>query len=248
MKKILVIGLSLLMAVSMAACGKEEEPEIIPEHNYAQNEVVEKTEEEVTEEVTATPTPTEEKPTKEELFPDRSYNAKDDTYINDVMDINTIAIDGQLCAFPCDFTYISEKYGPLVTKTVTKYIITTEVDGSEVGDAFTVYATPTTGTGSIGFKFVSKDDSNIPLSEMTCTGVILQAGQDDGSELMTLALPNWIKFGSTKDEIYEYFGQNTQPKSYTKNNDFLLIYSFDTYDITFTGYDGGLYNIDITYK
>ena len=46
MKKILVLGLSLLMAVSMAACGKEEEPEVIPEHNYAQNEVVEKTEEE----------------------------------------------------------------------------------------------------------------------------------------------------------------------------------------------------------
>ena len=247
MKKIFVLGLSLLMVASLAACGKEEEPEIVPEHNYAQNEVVEKTEEEVPEEVATTPAPTEEKSTKEE-FPDRSYNAKDDIHMNDVMDISTIAIDGQLCAFPCDFAYVSEKYGPLVTKTTAKYTITTEVDGSEAGEAFTVYATPTTGTGSIGFKFVSTTDGNMPLSNMTCTGVILQAGEDDGSALMTLALPNWIKFGSTKDEIYEYFGQNTQPKSYSKNGDFLLIYSFDTYDITFTGYDGGLYNIDITYK
>ena len=42
MKKICMLGLSLLMVVSMAACGKTEEPEITPEHNYAENDVVDK--------------------------------------------------------------------------------------------------------------------------------------------------------------------------------------------------------------
>ena len=71
MKKLLVLGLTLLMMLSLAACKKEEEPEeIYPEHKYAENEVVESTEtEEPSEATTSTPTEAATETTEKETEP-----------------------------------------------------------------------------------------------------------------------------------------------------------------------------------
>lgn len=256
MKKILVLGLSLLMAVSMAACGKEEEPEeIYPEHNYAQNDIVEKPEE-TTDTSTATPTqivldepPEEEEEVWEhlEIVPQEMvYNVTDDVNMNEVRDMTTISIDGKLTAFPCDYEYLSEKFGTFYIEEVGKYLIKTDVTGDEVGTYFEVHATPTTGEGTIIFKF--KSDTETKLSNMECVGYKLQAGNNSGDKLMTCALPNWINFGSSIESIREQFGQNTKSGSYSKKGSFMLYYSFEDYDINFVGYDDGLYIIDVTYN
>ena len=257
MKKILIVGLSLLMAVSMVACGKkDDEPEEIypEEHNYAQNEVVEKpVEEETTEDVTPTTVVVEEPEEEEDTWEhldivpkEMMYNVVDDVNMNEVIDMNTISIDGKLTAFPCDYTYLSEKFGPFYIEEVGKYLIKKDVTGEEVGTYFEVHATPTTGDGNIIFKF--KSDTETTISNMKCVGYKLQAGNNSGDKLMTCALPNWINFGSAKESIYEQFGQNTKSGSYAKKGSFMLYYSFEEYDINFVGYNDGLYIIDVEYK
>jgi len=157
-----------------------------------------------------------------------------------------LAIDGKLTAFPCDYMYLSEKFGPFYIEEVGKYLIKKDVTGEEVGTYFEVHATPTTGDGNIIFKF--KSDTETTISNTKCVGYKLQAGNNSGDKLMTCALPNWINFGSAKESIYEQFGQNTKSGSYAKKGSFMLYYSFEEYDINFVGYNDGLYIIDVEYK
>lgn len=253
MKKIFILGLSLLMVVSMAACGKEEEPEVIPEHNYAENEVVNKPTEEITTsnnevEVIVVEEPEEKiKPTIADPL-DMYYNVTDDPNMNSVLDMTTVSIDGKMVAFPCNYEYLAEKFGSFYTESVGKYVIKTNVDETTCATSIDVKTEPTSGEGSITFKFRSPDGTEKPITELTCVGFTLQAGSNYNEQLMTCALPNWISFGSSPEQIQEYFTGIPVNDSFIKSDSFMLFYEYDTYDIRFVGYDGGLYNIDVTYK
>lgn len=255
MKKICMLGLSLLMVVSMAACGKTEEPEITPKHNYAENDVVDKPKEEkVTTtsgnevEVIVMDEPEEEaKPTIAEPL-DMYYNVTDDPNMNSVLDMTTVSIDGKMVAFPCNYDYLVEKFGSFYTESVGKYIIKTDVDETTYATSIDVKTEPTSGEGSITFKFRSSDGTEKPITELTCVGFTLQAGSNYNEKLMTCALPNWISFGSSPEQIQEYFTEIPKNDSFVKTDSFMLFYEYDEYDLRFVGYDGGLYSIDVTYK
>lgn len=253
MKKIFILGLSLLMVVSMASCGKTEEPETTSEHNYAENDIVNKPTEETTTsntevEVIVIEEPEEKtKPTIEDPL-DMYYNVTDDPNMNSVLDMNTVSIDGKMVAFPCDYEYLVEKFGSFYTESTGKYIIKTDIDETTRATSIDVKTEPTSGEGSIIFKFRSSDGTEKPITELTCIGFTLQAGSNYNEKLMTCALPNWISFGSSPDQIQEYFTEIPKNDSFVKSDSFMLFYEYDMYDIRFVGYDGGLYNIDVTYK
>lgn len=258
MKKLLVLGLTLLMMLSLAACKKEEEPEeIYPEHKYAENELVETTEtEEPSEETTVAPTvePTTETTTEEEKyqieFHDMIYNTSDDVHMNDVRDMNTISIDGKLIALPCDYSYLAEKFDGFYTKQIQKYTTYIDITGEEVGTEFEIYTNPTTGDGTIKFILKSKDGNEVPITQMECVGFELEGGNYEGTKVFTCALPNWISFGSTIDEVYEYFGRDTDRKSYSKDggSEFMLFYELEDMSLKFVGYDCGVHTIHVEYK
>ena len=170
--------------------------------------------------------------------------------MNDVQDMNTISIDGKLIALPCDYSYLAEKFDGFYTKQIQKYTTYVDVTGEEVGTEFEVYTNPTTGDGTIKFILKSKDGNESPITQMECVGFELEGGNYEGTKVFTCALPNWISFGSTIDEVYEYFGKDTERKSYSKDggSEFMLIYELDDMSLKFIGYDSGVHTIRVEYK
>lgn len=263
MKRLLLIGLSVLTIMSITACGKtEEETPTTENNNYAVNEVRDTTEEdedeseeEITQEQVVSENTTEE--SEEEIPPefiakDQIYNVEDDVNARDIRDMNTISIDGNLIGFPLDYNYLTTIFNNLYTKGyVGVYENTFPIDLETKSTQFEVYADPKTGTGVICFTFTSIDGKETTIDKMVCNKVYLRGGNTKGDKVMTIALPQFIKFGSSYEELTSVFNWNPS-KAEVENGktDFRLTYYSEdgTQKYEFVGYDGGLNMVTLTYN
>lgn len=250
MRKFLLVSLiTITTLLSLTACGKKEENSTEESSNYATNEVINSetdSEEETTNdtEVISTVESTTEYEVKDEI-----YNTKDDAHVNDVKDINTISIDGNLIGFPCDYNYLSSIFTDLyMTGYVGKFNTTFDVDLETKDTEFTIYANPKTGEGTIRFLFKSDDNKPKTIAEMKCYEVYVVGGNTSGNKVMTVALPQNIKFGSTYENITNVFGKPNKEETSNGKTDFRLKYVLENATYNFIGYDGGLYTIDLIYE
>jgi len=261
MKRYLVIGLFLLTILSLTAC-KKEEPEATTSPNYAVNETKDTTDEEdeyyedeeVISDNNITTAEPEEEPEEIVIQPakDNIYNVSQDQYAADIQNMSTISIDGKLIGFPCNYNYVVEKFGTLYTvdyngRIGDSYI---PVDETTTATEYKVYAFPETGEGMIQFTF--KSDTPVLITEMTCNDITVQGGNTTGEKVMTFALPQYITFGSTFDEIVNVFGTEyiTHYESTNNASDFRLRFVYEDLNqcYEFTGYDNGLYFAKINYN
>lgn len=259
MKKFLLIGLLSISMLSLAACGKDKEPEETKDDgNYAINEVrdtVEEEEEEteaelvpvapVVEETTETTEP------EKYVAPDEIYNVAEDQYAADVRSLDTISIDSNLIGFPCSYSYVAERFD-LYTR---QYIgggleKTVPIDDTLEDYTFEVEAIPKSGEGVIKFTFTSSNKTTI--TNMQCTKVTLLGGNTEGNTVMSLALPQFITFGSSYQDILDVFGIDniTHDESTKSGSEYRVRYLFEDQHILMemTGHDGGLYIVTLTYN
>ena len=82
---------------------------------------------------------------------------------------------------------------------------------------------------------------------MACTGFTIQSGNYENNKCMTCALPGYINFGSTIDDIKNEFGNDTTNNSFVSDENWMLFYSLDNVDLQFVGYDKGLYIVTAKY-
>lgn len=253
MRKLILISLIFIISLVCVACNKDEKPIETSEGNYASNATAESTEENETNDnlttIIESESETQETTTAFELYENKMlYNVEDDINKSEVVDFDTISVDGKLISMPCSYDYLHEKFGDFYTIVQSKYELSMQpIDVSSIGTSFIVNAKPTTGDGTIELYFYSTEPTTI--DKMTCKGISVYGGNTTNEKLMTLALPNNITFGMSGPEIRDILGDSHKINSQNAdNNDFCYQYFLDKYDIFIMGYDNGLYQFKITYK
>lgn len=257
-KIIIAISISLVViifgAVYLYNLKKQVEEKIPDTHNYAQNDVADKTtedndyNEDYDEDEEVEPTTHSEVTTEEEakaVFNTQTdANAESDqldTYNPDNI-TSTVSIDGKLITFPCSYQTLKDTFGELKIFTIVGY---ENIDTATSSDAtlnksniLTVYATPTTGEGTIAFTLVAKSENETNLEDKICIGGTF--GNEtylEDVKLMTIALENNISFGATADEIRAVYGRNSGNSYKNKDNDpyYTITYDKKNYKLVFTG-------------
>lgn len=251
MKKYLLLFLISFSFIILISCGKDNGEEVIDDHNYAVNEVVDDNEDEEDIEETTEPTTTEEEYTEEveEFIPkENTYNVVDDVNAqNENLSKYTISIDGKLLTFPCTYAEIKEAFGTLYTIEFDNYVEVNEEDYTDI-TYLGVNVKPETGSGYINFIFMS--DTPTSLTNCKCKELIVSGMTKDNEKLMTIALEDNIHFGSTVDDIFNTYGKVT--KEYTnKNGSFMIHYITDNEyknEYYFYGANYGLEQIDLIFN
>lgn len=266
MKKFLVVVICLLTILSLSACNKDDEVISTESPNYAINETRDPIEEDldnienISDDSIVSTEPVIEEPTIDEPeitikdASDQIYNVEFDEYASDIYDMSTISIDGKLIGFPCTYQYVTEIFGQLHTIEYNSRVGDTlkPIDETITAQYFDVYAIPTTGEGTIRFTFRSTSDNPSTITEMTCYEVMIRGGNTTGDKVMTFALPEFITFGSTLQDLLNVYGVENATHYESSNNaaDYRVRFIFkdinQCYD--FTGYDNGLYIAKINYN
>lgn len=252
MRKLTLFMIALVTIISLTSCENKEESSSQENANYYavnstkdRDKIGEAQEQNSSRAETTTTTTTM---SIEDIY--KYYDIKPNTYnvtadVNEdkVVKINNISIDGKLISFPCDYKTLKDQF-ELYTEQYNKYITEIPIDETAKQNLLEVHAKPTTGKGNIIFMFTSEEPTTI--DKMTCKQVILTASNTNNDKLMTIALPNKIRFGSTYEDIIK-----NSDKSYKSEQSSNWKYTESLEDekcvIRYSGVDGGLNSINITF-
>lgn len=268
MNKLLIASLALTIAMSLAACSNKEENADSSNNldgNYAVQDVKDSTnsngqyvaaqdnnssevsidseEESSTEVTTVAPVKLEHS-----TF---NYNVDTDPNADKVTSIDIISIDGHLVSFPSNYATISKEFDLYIVEPGKYEDDQVKPNEENTYTNLELQATPKSGKGTIKFTFSAPGEEEVKLSEMKCIGVTLHGTSSKNEKLMTIALPNGVKFGSTYLEITDSMPYNITSHEMSEDEQSWTI-KYSTEDgnslAYFDGVNGGLKDIKLIYK
>ena len=251
MKKILISIIALISIFSFSSCNNQDDTSVQEQtDHYAVNETKARNNSDSIAEQSSNiidDSSTVSSMTMEEIYEyydlkRTTFNVVKDVNADKVTNMKTISIDGKLITFPTNYETLKKSF-ELYTEEYQKYVYEKPIDETVEQTVFEVHARPTTGEGTIIFMFTS--DTPKKITEMTCKQVILTAVTKENEQLMTIALPDDIVFGCKYENVEN---KNNNHYESTKTEGWTFVYDTEEYTVKYSGVDGGLYSINITYK